>query len=269
MIGECGRWCSSSRASRWRATELPRAGARARPGAGRACGPAASAAPTSTSSTATCASRSCRWSLGHQIVGHGRGGGGGRRALRRRRAGRGPVARLDRRRVPLLPLGPREPLRAGALHRLHLDGGYAERAVADERYCFPIPEGYPDLQAAPLLCAGLIGYRSLRLCGDAERLGLLRLRRLGPHRLPGRGPPGPARVRAHPPGRRRDAGFALELGAAWAGDRRAAPRSPSPARRGRPSRSTRRSSSRPSASWSRWRCARWRRAGRSSAPAST
>ena len=53
-----------------------------------------------------------------------------------------------------------------------LDGGYAEYAVADHRYCFPIPEGFPDLQAAPLLCAGLIGYRSLRLAGDAERLGL-------------------------------------------------------------------------------------------------
>jgi alcohol dehydrogenase, propanol-preferring len=53
-----------------------------------------------------------------------------------------------------------------------LDGGYAEVAVADERYCFPIPAAYPDLQAAPLLCAGLIGYRALRMCGDAERLGL-------------------------------------------------------------------------------------------------
>ena len=53
-----------------------------------------------------------------------------------------------------------------------LDGGYAELAVADERFCFPLPEGYPDLQAAPLLCAGLIGYRSLRLAGEAERLGL-------------------------------------------------------------------------------------------------
>src|SRR3954462_7445362 len=52
------------------------------------------------------------------------------------------------------------------------DGGYAALAAADERFCFPIPEGYPDLQAAPLLCAGLIGYRSLRLAGDAERLGL-------------------------------------------------------------------------------------------------
>jgi propanol-preferring alcohol dehydrogenase len=52
------------------------------------------------------------------------------------------------------------------------DGGYAEQVSADERFCFPIPEGYPDLQAAPLLCAGLIGYRALRMTGDAERLGL-------------------------------------------------------------------------------------------------
>jgi propanol-preferring alcohol dehydrogenase len=53
-----------------------------------------------------------------------------------------------------------------------VDGGYAELAVADERYCFPVPAPYPDDQAAPLLCAGLIGYRSLRLAGDAETLGL-------------------------------------------------------------------------------------------------
>jgi alcohol dehydrogenase, propanol-preferring len=53
-----------------------------------------------------------------------------------------------------------------------IDGGYAEYAIADGRFCFPIPEGFPDLQAAPLLCAGLIGYRSLRFAGDAERLGL-------------------------------------------------------------------------------------------------
>ena len=52
-----------------------------------------------------------------------------------------------------------------------IDGGYAELTVADERYCLPIPEGYPDEQAAPLLCAGLIGYRALRLVGDAERIG--------------------------------------------------------------------------------------------------
>jgi alcohol dehydrogenase, propanol-preferring len=53
-----------------------------------------------------------------------------------------------------------------------IDGGYAEYAIADARFCFPIPEGFPDLQAAPLLCAGLIGHRSLRFAGDAERLGL-------------------------------------------------------------------------------------------------
>ena len=52
------------------------------------------------------------------------------------------------------------------------DGGYAEFAVADSRYCFPLPEGYGDAEAAPLLCAGLIGHRSLRIAGDGERLGL-------------------------------------------------------------------------------------------------
>ena len=52
-----------------------------------------------------------------------------------------------------------------------IDGGYAELTVADERFCFPIPAGYPDEQAAPLLCAGLIGYRALCLVGDAERIG--------------------------------------------------------------------------------------------------
>ena len=54
----------------------------------------------------------------------------------------------------------------------HLDGGFAEYALADERYCFPIPKGYSDVQAAPLLCAGLIGYRALVMAGDAPRLGL-------------------------------------------------------------------------------------------------
>jgi Alcohol dehydrogenase GroES-like domain len=53
-----------------------------------------------------------------------------------------------------------------------IDGGFAEETVADARFCFRIPSGYADLQAAPLLCAGLIGYRSLRMAGDAQRLGL-------------------------------------------------------------------------------------------------
>ena len=53
-----------------------------------------------------------------------------------------------------------------------IDGGYAEYTIADARFCFPIPDGYDDLGAAPLLCAGLIGYRALVAAGDAERLGL-------------------------------------------------------------------------------------------------
>ncbi len=53
-----------------------------------------------------------------------------------------------------------------------IDGGYAQLAVADERFCLPLPDGFPDEQVAPLLCGGLIGYRALTLTGDAERLGL-------------------------------------------------------------------------------------------------
>jgi propanol-preferring alcohol dehydrogenase len=53
-----------------------------------------------------------------------------------------------------------------------IDGGFAQYTVADERFCFPIPDGYSDEQASPLMCAGLIGYRALRMCGDARRIGL-------------------------------------------------------------------------------------------------
>jgi propanol-preferring alcohol dehydrogenase len=53
-----------------------------------------------------------------------------------------------------------------------LDGGYADYLIADQRYCFPLAEGLSDAQAAPLLCAGLIGYRSLRMAGDAKKLGI-------------------------------------------------------------------------------------------------
>ncbi len=98
------------------------------------------------------------------------------------------------------------------------DGGFAELAVADERFCFPIPEGYPDLQAAPLLCAGLIGYRTLRLAGDAERVGIYGFGAAA-HIV--------CQVAVHE-GRRVFAftregddearAFALELGAEWAGD---------------------------------------------------
>lgn len=53
-----------------------------------------------------------------------------------------------------------------------IDGGYAELALGDERFCFPLPEEYGDAEAAPLLCAGLIGHRALRMAGDAGRIGL-------------------------------------------------------------------------------------------------
>jgi propanol-preferring alcohol dehydrogenase len=52
------------------------------------------------------------------------------------------------------------------------DGGFAEYCLADYRFCFPIPDGYPDIQAAPLLCAGLIGYRALLKAGNAKKLGI-------------------------------------------------------------------------------------------------
>jgi propanol-preferring alcohol dehydrogenase len=98
-----------------------------------------------------------------------------------------------------------------------LDGGYAERTVADERYFFPRPPGYTDADAAPLLCAGLIGHRALAAAGDAARLGLFGFGAAA-HLV--------AQVARHE-GRRvfaftregDDEGqrFALELGAAWAG----------------------------------------------------
>jgi propanol-preferring alcohol dehydrogenase len=53
-----------------------------------------------------------------------------------------------------------------------IDGGYAELTVADQRYCFALPQRYSDVEAAPLLCAGLIGYRTLRLAGEGERIGI-------------------------------------------------------------------------------------------------
>ena len=53
-----------------------------------------------------------------------------------------------------------------------IDGGYAELTVADQRYCFAIPSAFDDITAAPLLCAGLIGYRTLRLAGEGERIGI-------------------------------------------------------------------------------------------------
>jgi propanol-preferring alcohol dehydrogenase len=104
-----------------------------------------------------------------------------------------------------------------------VDGGMAEYAVADERFCFPVPDGYPAAQAAPLLCAGLIGYRALQMCGDAVRLGLYGFGAAA-HIL--------AQVAAWEgrqvfafvrPGDEAARAFALELGATWAGPSDQAP----------------------------------------------
>jgi propanol-preferring alcohol dehydrogenase len=62
--------------------------------------------------------------------------------------------------------------RAARFTGYHVDGGYAEYAVADARFCYALPESYDNVDAAPLLCAGLIGYRALRIAGDSRRLGL-------------------------------------------------------------------------------------------------
>jgi propanol-preferring alcohol dehydrogenase len=108
----------------------------------------------------------------------------------------------------------------------HLDGGYAEYAVADERFCFELPEGYGDAEAAPLLCAGLIGYRCYAMAGDARRLGLygfgaaahvlVQIARADGREVYAFTRPGDAPAQA----------FARRLGAAWAGDSDADPPEP-------------------------------------------
>ena len=101
---------------------------------------------------------------------------------------------------------------------LDIDGGFAERTVADERFCFPLPGGYGDLEVAPLLCAGLIGHRALRMTGDPERIGLYGFGAAA-HIV--------AQVAIHDgrtvyaftrAGDTDAQQFALELGCAWAGD---------------------------------------------------
>ena len=155
--------------------------------------------------------------LGHQIVGTvvGVGDGG---------AGPGPGTRVG---VPWLgwTCGECRYCRSGRENLCpsarftgrDIDGGMAEYTVADARYCFPLPADCPSDQAAPLLCAGLIGYRSLRMCGGAERLGLygfgaaahilIQIARWQGRRVF-------AFTRA---GDRAAQAFALELGADWAG----------------------------------------------------
>jgi len=108
----------------------------------------------------------------------------------------------------------------------HLRGGYADHAVADARYCFLLPAGYDDARAAPLLCAGLIGWRALRAAGDAQRVGIYGFGAAA-HIV--------AQVARHEgrkvfaftrPGDAAGQRFALSLGAAWAGASTDAPPEP-------------------------------------------
>jgi propanol-preferring alcohol dehydrogenase len=104
-----------------------------------------------------------------------------------------------------------------------INGGFAEKCIADERFCFPIPDDYPDLQAAPLLCAGLIGYRALGMAGDARRLGfygfgaaahiLIQVAAYQKREVYAFTRPGDASAQQ----------FAIKLGATWAGDSSQAP----------------------------------------------
>ena len=108
----------------------------------------------------------------------------------------------------------------------HIDGGFAEETVADARYTFPLPPAYADLEVAPLLCAGLIGYRAYRMAGEAPRLGFYGFGAAA-HLL--------AQLAIHDgrevyaftrPGDRAGQRFALDLGAAWAGSSDDAPPNP-------------------------------------------
>ncbi|HSV29524.1 MAG TPA: zinc-dependent alcohol dehydrogenase family protein, partial [Candidatus Omnitrophota bacterium] len=104
-----------------------------------------------------------------------------------------------------------------------IDGGYAEYTVADQRYCFPLPDDYDDAAAAPLLCAGLIGYRSWRMVGDARRVGfwgfgaaahiLAQVARWQGREIYAFSRPGDDAAKR----------LALDLGCAWAGDSGTAP----------------------------------------------
>jgi propanol-preferring alcohol dehydrogenase len=107
-----------------------------------------------------------------------------------------------------------------------IDGGFAEYAVADERFCFPIPDGYPDLQAAPLLCAGLIGFRALSMCGDARRLGLYGFGAAAHILVQVARSQGREVLAFTRPGDEQTGAFARELGAIWAGPSDASPPEP-------------------------------------------
>jgi propanol-preferring alcohol dehydrogenase len=104
-----------------------------------------------------------------------------------------------------------------------IDGGYAELAVADERFCLAVPDGYSDAQAAPLLCAGLIGYRALRLVGEAERIGFYGFGASAHILCQVAAAQGRHVFAFTREGDEETQAFARELGAAWAGSSTEAP----------------------------------------------
>lgn len=106
------------------------------------------------------------------------------------------------------------------------DGGYAEYALADARYCFALPDRYDDLHAAPLLCAGLIGYRAYAMAGDTHRLGLYGFGAAAHIIAQVAHQQGKEVYAFTRPGDTRSQAFARSLGATWAGDSDAAPPKP-------------------------------------------
>ena len=108
----------------------------------------------------------------------------------------------------------------------HRDGGFAEYATADARYALAIPDGYADDEAAPLLCAGLIGWRTLRLAGDGARIGIFGFGAAAHLVLQAARHQGRSVFAFVRPGDEAARRFALELGAAWAGPSDAAPPEP-------------------------------------------
>jgi alcohol dehydrogenase, propanol-preferring len=177
--------------------------------------------------------------LGHQIIATVEAAGDPAEATEAdgsAAAGQAPAREGDRVGVPWLGwscgecrwcLSGRENLCPRALFTgRDIDGGMAEYAVADARFCFQIPAGFPDEQAAPLMCAGLIGYRALRMCGDAARIGLYGFG-ASAHILAqvcsSQGREVYAFTRA---GDEETQAFARELGAVWAGASEDAPPQP-------------------------------------------
>jgi propanol-preferring alcohol dehydrogenase len=156
--------------------------------------------------------------IGHMVVGHVEGAGNGAyRFETGERIGIPWLASVDE--TCRFCRGGLENLCVNARFTgFHVDGGYAEYCVADERFCFPLPESYDDLHAAPLLCAGLIGYRALRAAGEAQRIGLYgfgdsahiiaQVARYQGRRVFAFTSPGDTKKQA----------FARSLGAEWAGD---------------------------------------------------